>query len=80
MAVSRRGDSKESIRGDGSRKEGNIQKIAIRVEGDRGQEVIVSHEAFPERRASSAWGWYEEFAAEWSETLIAKKRKRNPGR
>ncbi len=69
-----------AIASKGDRRKGNIEKINIVEEGGKEQEVIVRHEAVPARKTSSVWSWHEEFAAEWSETFITKKKKRNPER
>ena len=66
MAVTRRGD----------RRKGDIEEIKIEGERDKEQEVTVRHETVPPKRASSVWSWHEEFTAEWSESLISKKRKK----
>ena len=68
MAVTKRGD----------RRKGDIQKIRIRGERDEEQEVVVHHEAVPEKKAGSVWSWYEEFAAKLSETFITKRKKGKP--
>jgi hypothetical protein len=65
MAVKTRGD----------RRKGDIERITIRAEMDKEQEVVVRHEAVPEKKASSAWSWYEEFATELYKTFITKKEK-----
>ncbi len=80
MAIASKGDRRKGIRRQGGRRKGDIEEIKIREERDREQEVIVHHEAVPEKKASSVWSWYEEFTVEWSETFITKKRKRNPER
>ncbi len=69
-----------AIASKGDRRKGDIEKIKIGEERGKGQEIIVRHEAVPPRKASSVWSWHEEFAAEWSETFITKKKKRNPER
>ncbi len=68
MAVKRRG----------GRRKGDIGRIAIRGEMEKEQEVIVRHETVPEKKVSSVWSWYEEFAAELSETYITKKKRGKP--
>ncbi len=75
MAVTRQGDMRKSIRRQGGRRKGNMEKIKIGEEGGKDQEVIVHHEAIPPKKASSVWSWNEEFTAEWSETFITKKKK-----
>jgi hypothetical protein len=80
MAVTRRGDKRKGIRRQSGRRKGDIEKIKIEGEKDKEQEVTVRHEAVPPKKASSVWSWHEEFVAEWSESLISKKRKKNPER
>ena len=80
MAVTRQGDRRIGNRRQSGRRKGDIEKITIRGQGDKKQEIVVRHEAAPEKKAGSVWSWYEEFAAEWSESFITKKRKRNPER
>ena len=75
MAIPSKGDRRKGTRRQSGRRKGDIEEIKIREERDREQEVIVHHEAVPEKKASSVWSWHEEFAAEWSETFITKKRK-----
>jgi hypothetical protein len=75
MAVTRRGDRRKGIRRQSALRKGDIEETKIRAERDKEQEVIVHHEAVPEKKASSVWSWYEEFAAAWSETFIKKKKK-----
>jgi len=79
MALTRRGDRRKgNRRQSGGRRKGDIEKVTIRGEGDKEQEVVVRHEAIPEKKASSVWSWYEEFAAAWGESFITKKEKRKP--
>ena len=54
----------------------NSWMLKTEVERDKEQEVIVHHEAVPEKKASSVWSWHEEFVAEWSESFISKKGKK----
>jgi hypothetical protein len=75
MAIPSKGDRRKGMRRQSSRRKGDIEEIKIREERDKEQEVIVHHEAVPEKKASSVWSWHEEFTAEWSETFITKKRK-----
>ena len=78
MAVTRRGDRRKGNRRQSSRRKGDIEKVTIRGEMDREQEVVVHHEAIPEKKAGSVWNWYEEFTAELSETYITKKKRGEP--
>jgi hypothetical protein len=78
MAVTRRGDRRKGNRGQSGRRKGDIEKLAIRKERDNEQEVVVRHEAVPEKKADSVWNWYEEFSAELSETYITKKKRGKP--
>ena len=75
MAITRQGDRRKGVRRQSGRRKGDIEKIKIGGERDKKQEVTVRHEAIPQKKASSVWSQYEEFAAEWSETFITKKRK-----
>ncbi len=76
MAIASKGDRKKGIGRQSSRRKGDLEKIKNEGERDKGQEVTVRHEAVPPQKASSVWSWHEEFAAEWSETFISKKRKK----
>ncbi len=76
MAVTRRGDRRKGIRRQSGRRKGDIEKIKIAGERDKQQEVTVRHEAVPLKKASSVWGWHEEFETEWSESFISKKWKK----
>ena len=80
MAVTKQGDRRKGNRRQSGRTKGDIEKITIRGERDKEQEVIVRHEAVPEKKADSVWSWYEEFAAELSETYIARERKKKSPR
>jgi hypothetical protein len=75
MAVTRRGDRRKRNRRQSGRRKGDIEKVTIRGERDREQEVVVRHEAVPEKKVDSVWSWYEEFAAELSGTYITKKKR-----
>jgi len=74
------GNRRKGIRRQGGRRKGDTEKIKIAEEEGKGQGVIVHHVAVPPKKASSVWSWNEEFTAEWSETFITKKKKRNPER
>ena len=78
MAVTRRGERRKGNRRQSSRRKGDIGKVAIRGERDKEQEVVVRHEAVPEKKVGSVWSWYEEFAAELSETYVTKKKRGKP--
>jgi len=58
------------------RKKGDVKKITIEREGNKEKKIPVRRETIPQKKAVSAWSWHEEFAVEWSETLITK----NPSR
>ncbi len=77
MAVTRRGGRRKGIRGQSGRRKGDIEKITIRGEEGKEQEVAVRHEAVPQKKASSVWSWHEEFVAEWSDTFLLKQQKRS---
>ena len=76
MAVAKRGERRKGNRRQSGRRKGDIEKIKTEGERDKKQEVTVRHEALPPKKASSVWSWHEEFVAEWSESLISKKRKK----
>ncbi len=78
MTVTRRGERRKGNRRQSSRRKGDIEKVAIRGERDKEQEIVVRHEAVPEKKVGSVWNWYEEFAAELSETYITKKKRGKP--
>ena len=75
MAVTRQGNRRKGNRRQSSRRKGDIEKITIRGERDKEQEVVVRHEAVQEKKVGSVWSWCEEFAAELSETYITKKKR-----
>lgn len=64
MAITRQGDMRKGTRRHSGRRKGEIEKIIIGGERDKEQEVAVRHDAVPQKKASSVWSWYEEFAAE----------------
>ncbi len=78
MAATKRGDRRKGDRRQGDKRKGDIEKITIRGERDKEQEVVVHHEAVPEKKVGSVWSWYEEFAAELSETYITRKKRGKP--
>ena len=80
MAVTKRGDRRKGNRRQAGRRKSDIDKITIRGEKDKEQEVVVRHEDASEKKADSAWRWFEEFSAELNETYITKKRKKNSER
>jgi len=59
------------------RRMGNIEVMEIIREEDKGREVTVRNETFPQREEKSTLTWFEEFAVEWSEIFVPKKQKRN---
>jgi hypothetical protein len=78
MAVTRQGNRRKGNRRQSGRRKGDIEKNTIRAEREKEQEVVVRHEVVPEKKAGSVWNWYEEFAAELSETYITKKKRGKP--
>jgi hypothetical protein len=56
------------------------EEIKIKKEGDRKQEIVVLRKTLFQKDEGSVWSWLEEFTTERSETLITKKKKRNPTR
>jgi hypothetical protein len=78
MAVTKRGDRRKKNRRQSGQKQDDIEKITIQEERDKEQEVVVHHEPVREKKVGSVWSWYEEFAAELSETYITKKKRGKP--
>ena len=78
MAMTGQNDRRKGNRRQGARRTGEVK--VIRIEGEREQAVAVRHEPVPEGKKRSIWTWHEEFVIAWSETLITKRRKRNPGK
>ena len=76
--VTARGNRRPGNRRQSGPRKGEIKKITIQGERDKEQEVVVRHEAVPEKKAGSVWSWYEEFAAELSETYITKGKRGKP--
>ena len=76
MAITGQNDRRKGNRRQSTRRKGDIE--VIRIEGDKEQAVAVRHETVLQRKERSIWSWHEEFVIAWSETLITKKRKRNP--
>ena len=77
-ANTRQNDRRKDIRRESSRRKGDIKTIKIEGKGDKEQEVTVHHETAPQMKEKSTWTWHEEFAVEWSEAFITKKRKKHP--
>ncbi len=75
MAITRQGDLRKDSRKHSGRRRGGIKEIIISEESDKEQEVIVRHEAVPQKKANSVWSWHEEFEIAWCETLITKGGK-----
>jgi len=78
MANTRQNDRRKGTRRESTRRKGDINAIKIEGKKDKAQEVTVLHEPPLRKKAGSVWGWHEEFTAEWSETLITRKRKKHP--
>jgi hypothetical protein len=64
------------ITGRKGRGKGDVKIIRIEGEEDKEREVIVCHETVPRKNERSMWSWQEEFAIEWSESLITRKREK----
>ncbi len=54
------------------RKRDSIGTIRIGWEEGNGQEVTVRHKPPLQRGKKAAFGWFEEFTIEWTETFISK--------
>lgn len=51
-----------------------VQKVRVHREEEKGQEIIVRRGQILQKAARSTWSWHQEFALEWSETLITRKK------
>jgi hypothetical protein len=78
MENTRQNDRRKGIRREVSRRKGEITTIEVEGKEDKEQEVTVRHETAPQTKEKSTWSWYEEFTVEWSETLITRKKKKQP--
>ncbi len=78
MANTRHNDRRKGIRRESGRRETDTKTIKIDGKEDKEQEVTVRPETALQKKAGSVWTWHEEFAVEWSETFLTKKRKKRP--
>ncbi len=78
MANTRQNNRREGIRRERSRRKTDIKTIKIEEREDKEQEVTVRRGTALQKRADSVWSWHEDFAVEWSETFLTKKRKKHP--
>jgi hypothetical protein len=78
MSNTRQNDRRKGIRRNNSRRKTDIKTIKIEGKEDEEQEVTVHPETVLQKKAGSVWTWHEEFAVEWSETFLTKKRKKRP--
>ncbi len=80
MVVTGRDNRRKGIRRQSGQRKSDIEKIKFGGERDKEEEVTVRHEAVFEKKADSVWSWheeFEEFVAEWCESFISKKGKKN---
>jgi hypothetical protein len=75
MANIRQNDRRKGVRRESSRRKTDIKTIEIEGKEDKEQKVTVRPETALQKKAGSVWTWHEEFAVEWSETFLTKKRK-----
>jgi hypothetical protein len=78
MANIRQNDRRKGVRRESSRRKTDIKTIEIEGKEDKEQKVTVRPETALQKKAGSVWTWHEEFAVEWSETFLTKKRKKHP--
>ncbi len=78
MANTRQNDRRKGIRRESGRRRTDIKTIKIDGKEDKEQEVTVRPGTAARKKAGSVWAWHEEFAVEWSETFLTKKRKKRP--
>jgi hypothetical protein len=78
MANTRQNDRRKGIGRESSRRKTDARTIKIEGKEDEEQEVTVRPETALGKKAGLVWAWHEEFAVEWSETFLTKKRKKRP--
>jgi hypothetical protein len=78
MAITRQSDLRKSNRRKSDSRKGDTKIIKIEKERGNGQEMTVRCETGTQKKAASVWSWQEEFAVDWSETFLTKKRKEHP--
>jgi len=78
MSNTEQNDRRKGIRGESGRRKNDIKKIKIEGKEDKGQEVTLRPETALPKKAVSVWSWHEEFAVEWSETFLTKKKGKHP--
>ncbi len=78
MANTRKNDRRKGIRRQSNRRKTDTKTIKIEGKEDKEQEVTVRRETAAQKKAGLVWNWQEEFAVEWSETFLTKKRKKHP--
>ncbi|MGO8989582.1 MAG: hypothetical protein ACLQGU_10710 [bacterium] len=78
MANTRQNDRRKDNRRESSRRKTDTKTIKIEGKEDKGQAVTVRPETALRKKAGSVWTWHDEFAVEWSETFLTKKRKKRP--
>ena len=78
MTNIRQNDRRKGVRREISRRKGDVTTIEVEGKEDKEHEVTVRHEIAPQTKEKSTWSWHEEFAVEWSETLITMKKKKHP--
>ena len=78
MANTRQNDRRKGIRRESSQRKTDIKTIKIEGKEDKEQEGTVRPETALQKKAGSVWSWHKEFAVEWSETFLTKKRKKHP--
>ena len=78
MANTRQNDRRKDNRRESSRRKTDTKTIKIEGKEDKGQEVTIRPETALRKKAGSVWTWHDEFAVEWSQTFLTKKRKKRP--
>jgi len=78
MSNIRQNDQRKGIRREGNRRKTDIKTIKIEGKEDKEQKLTVRPETTHQKKAGSVWSWYEEFAIEWSETFLTKRREKHP--
>jgi len=75
MTITGQSEQRKNVRRQGNRRHNDTDIMTIGEKKGKDQTTFIAHEAAPQKKTSSVWSWHEEFAIEWSETFITKKRK-----
>jgi hypothetical protein len=77
MTTAGQTNKREMSRRQSHRRKGDIEITKIGGEGSKRQEVTVRYETPARGKEKATRSWFEEFALEWSEIFMPKKKKTN---